>query len=72
MRASDDLRRELEKIADAVDAAARHFRAQAEADAALHMAATVRPNPLCVTVETAAADLHRLIEELAYREDTDA
>jgi hypothetical protein len=64
MRTNDDMRRELEKITDAVDAAVRHFRAQAEADAALHMATVVRPNPLTVAVEAAAHDLHRLINEL--------
>ena len=65
MRTATDLRRELEKVSDAVDAAVKHFRAQAEADAALHMAAVVRPNPLTIVVETAADDLHRLIAELA-------
>lgn len=64
MRTPDDMRRELEKISDAMDAAVRHFSAQAEADAALHMATVVRPNPLTVAVEAAAADLRRLIDEL--------
>lgn len=64
MRTNDDLRRELQKVSDGVDAAVRHFSAQAEADAALHMASIVRPNPLTVVVEAAADDLHRIIAEL--------
>jgi hypothetical protein len=65
MRSNDDQRRELEKIAEAVDAAVRHFRAEAVMNAALHLSPTVRPAPLAVAIEAASDDLHRLIEELA-------
>jgi hypothetical protein len=47
-----------------IGAADRHFRAQGEADAALHMAQTVRFNPLAVSVAAAKDDIHRIIEEL--------
>lgn len=54
-----DLLRELTKAADALRAAQRHFDAQATADAALHLADQVRPNPLASLVALAAhgADL---------------
>jgi|GEM_PF-4020998 len=54
-----DLLRELKKAADALRDAQRHFDAQAEADAALHLAQQVRPNPLASRVALAAqgADL---------------
>lgn len=51
---ADDAARELDKAADALDAAAKHLRARNRADAALHMAETVRPSPLTVAVENAA------------------
>ena len=63
-RTNDDLRRELEKIAEPLDLAVKHFRAEAEMNAALHMAATVRPAPLAVAIEGARDDLYRLIAEL--------
>ena len=64
MRDPADLSRELAKIADTVAVAVDHFQTQARADAALHMAKTVRPNPLTVAMEAALADLIRLINEL--------
>lgn len=63
-RTDADLARELTKVVDALDAADRHFMAVAEADAAAHMATTVRPNPLATVVSIAKDDLHRLIGEL--------
>jgi len=56
-------RRELEKITDALDAAHRHFQAQAEADAALHLASVVRPNPLASLVSVARDSAHILLAE---------
>jgi hypothetical protein len=64
MRTPADLARELTKITDVVGVAVGHFQNQARADAALHMAVTVRPNPLTVAMETALADLVRLTNEL--------
>lgn len=64
MRSPADLARELQKIADVITYADRHFVAQGQADAALHMAPTVRYNPLSVAVSTAKYDIHRLIAEL--------
>jgi hypothetical protein len=64
MRDPADLSRELQKITDTVGVAVGHFEAQARADAALHMAPVVRPNPLTVAMEAAFADLIRLINEL--------
>ena len=71
MRDPADLARELTKIGDTVAVAAKHFRSQAAADAALHMAGTVRPNPLTVAVEAALDSIVRLINEL-NEEVTDA
>ena len=48
-----DLYRELEKARDALRAARRHFDSQADADAALHLAEQVRPNPLAARVALA-------------------
>ena len=64
MRTPADLARELTKITDTVSVAVTHFQNQARVDAALHMAVTVRPNPLTVAMEAAYADLVRLINEL--------
>jgi hypothetical protein len=57
-----DAARELDKAADALEAAARHFRATNEANAALHLAETVRPSPLTSRVETAADEARRSAE----------
>lgn len=65
MRSPTDLARELTKIADVLDAVDRHFVAQGAADAALHMAPTVRYNPLSVAVAAAKDDIHRIINELS-------
>lgn len=50
-----DLIRELEKALDVLRACARHFNAEAEMNAALHMSEAVRPNPLTAAVNTAIA-----------------
>lgn len=59
-----DLAREIQKIADVLAVVDRHFDYEAQMNAALHMALTVRPAPLAVAVATAKADADRLIEEL--------
>ena len=64
MRTPADLARELTKITDTVGVAVGHFQNQARADAALHMAVAVRPNPLTIAMEAALYDLNRLINEL--------
>lgn len=56
-------RRELEKVRDAVTAADRHFRAEAEMNAALHLAATVRPAPLASEIAAAKDALDALLAE---------
>lgn len=65
MRHPADMARELAKIRDAVSGAVRHFDAEAEMNAALHLATEVRPAPLAVAVKTARDDLDRLIRELS-------
>lgn len=47
-------------------ACARHFNAEAEMNAALHMSDTVMPNPLAAAVNTAVAGGERALER--YRE----
>lgn len=65
MRTPDDLSRQLAKVRDAVTLADTHFRAEAEMNAALHMASEVRPAPLAMAIAAAKDDLTRLIEELS-------
>lgn len=64
MRRPVDLARELQKIADVVDVIDTHFQAEAQMNAAQHMATTVRPAPLAMATTGAKDDLHRLIAEL--------
>lgn len=56
--------RELQKIADVLETAAKHFEAEAEMNAALHMSSTVRPAPLAMAVAGARDDAKRLIETM--------
>ena len=65
MRPAKDLQRELEKVGDALDWAVTHFKAEGEMNAALHMNSTVRPTPLAAAIESASADIERLVMELA-------
>lgn len=65
MRNAQDLRRQLEKIADVVSLANVHFRAESEMNAALHMASEIRPAPLATAIAGASDDLTRLIAELS-------
>jgi len=55
-----DALRELQKAADALAAADRHFQAEAEANAALHLAEP-RPNPLAAKVATQADAARRFL-----------
>jgi len=55
----EDAARELDKAADALEAASRHFNALAKSNAALHLAQDVRPTPLAVLVEGAAYEARR-------------
>lgn len=54
----------MSKILDTVEVTVKHFRAEAEMNAALHMASTVRPAPLAAAIETSRDDLITLISEL--------
>lgn len=64
-----DLIRQLEKILDTVETTNKHFQAEAEMNAALHMNPTVRPAPLAVAVATARDDLTQLIVDLTNKEN---
>lgn len=67
----NDLIRELDKILDTIEGAEKHFRAEAEMNAALHMSDTVRPAPLSVAVGLAADNLTRLLSRLSEEEVTE-
>ena len=54
--------RELEKIQDVLLACDRHFNAEAQMNAALHMSTTVRPAPLAAATATAVESIRLLIE----------
>jgi hypothetical protein len=64
MRTASDIVRELQKISDVIDLVDKHFMAEAEMNAAQHMASVVRPAPLTMATAQAKDDLHRLIKEL--------
>lgn len=68
MRTPADLTRELSKIADVFEVVDRHFNAEAEMNAALHMSPIVRPAPLAIAVHAAVFDLSRLIGEIGEME----
>ena len=50
---TEDERRELQKVLDTLYAVAKHFFHEANMNAALHMAANVRPAPLHAATDTA-------------------
>jgi len=54
--------RELEKIQDVLLACDRHFAAEAQMNAALHMSSTVRPAPLAAATAGAVESIRLLIE----------
>lgn len=58
---NDDLIREIEKIRHVLALADRHFTAEAQMNAALHMSDTVRPAPLAAAVGTALNSAARLV-----------
>lgn len=64
MRDPEDLARELEKVWDVARRANTYFHFHGNMNAALHMAADVRPAPLATAVSNMCADLERLIDEL--------
>lgn len=51
-----DALREIEKLLEALTAAERHFNAEAEMNAALHLSEKVLPNPLATKVSGAVRD----------------
>jgi len=65
-----DIIRELEKTLDVLRACDRHFTAEAEMNAALHMATTVRPAPLASAVSLHIVELEQSVERLR-RNDND-
>jgi hypothetical protein len=69
-RTPADLARELEKVHDVLVVVNLHFASEAAMNAALHMSQAVRPAPLAVAVDGAAADLGRLIVELMGEDRT--
>lgn len=58
---SPDEAREVQKVLDILEVVQRHFRHEAQMNAALHMAAEVRPAPLAAAVDTAVITLDKLI-----------
>ena len=61
---TENLVRELTKICDTIMVVNKHFQAEAEMNAALHMAANIRPAPLAAAVQTSYEDLVRLINSV--------
>lgn len=51
-----DALREITKLLDTLTAAERHFNAEAEMNAALHLSEKVMPNPLAAKVSGAVRD----------------
>lgn len=56
-----DTIREFEKTLDVLEQCERHFSAEAEMNAALHMSNTVRPAPLAAAVATARMQVSNYI-----------
>ena len=69
MRPAKDLKRELEKVSDALNWAVTHFQAEGQMNAAAHMNNMVRLTPLASAIGLAALDVERLIEELSQEGD---
>lgn len=67
-RTNADLARELDKVHEVVTFALKHFRAEAEMNAALHMSPEVRPAPLAAAIDIASHDLARIYAELMESE----
>ena len=62
-----DALREIEKLLEVVTAANRHFVAEGEMNAALHLSETVLPNPLASKVGGAVRDGTVALERLTKR-----
>lgn len=63
---AEDALREIEKLLEALMAADKHFMAEAEMNAALHLTDKIMPNPLAAKVSTAAA-LGLMAHDRLYR-----
>lgn len=59
---TNDEKRQLTKVLDTLIVAKEHFFAEAEMNAALHMARDVRPAPLAMAVDRAVLDLAGLLD----------
>lgn len=66
----NNLIRELQKIEDVLEVASKHFKAESEMNAALHMSATVRITPLGTAVINAKEDLAILISHISTEEES--
>lgn len=64
---AEDALREIEKLLEALTAAERHFNAEAEMNAALHLSEKVLPNPLAAKVIGAVRDGGIAHDRLARR-----
>jgi hypothetical protein len=62
-----DALRELTKLIEALQAAERHFNAEAEMNAALHLSEKVLPNPLAAKVSSAVRDGYVAWDRLVAR-----
>jgi len=65
----DDVRRELEKIRDVLDWAAKHHTRENEANAALHLNEKVFYSPLTTQLVEAQWSIERMIRNLTDVED---
>ena len=68
-RTGPDIARELQKVLDVLEIVDRHFLHEAQMNAALHMAITVRPAPLASAVTTTAEQMALLIKQLEGDDD---
>lgn len=62
---NEDTIRAMEKALDVLQMVERAMQAEAEMNAAKHMAPVVRPVPLAAAVSTQVADLQSTIERLS-------
>lgn len=68
----NDLIRELLKALDVLKQCERHFSAEAEMNAALHLSENVRPSPLSASVSTEVAQLEAVIAHYSNPEAVEA
>lgn len=60
---TEDMKRELEKIKDALEWASTHHEKQSEANAALHGSTKVMYTPLASKLSNALMSVERVLEE---------